>query len=187
MKRLSLWSVMLFLMTPLASYSQASGFFELKNKMQHGEVTPSINVVASGKVTEKVGWSLYSLTSKKYSEAYAGPTWSPSSWIKLGASFGLEDSAKPFRYAGSTFLGKGRYSLFTVHEGSTTGGSGYWQMTIANFSILEGTKVGFHSETHVGNGPHIEQNIGSRLSAWASAPIEAGKVTGFVGIRFFFN
>ena len=179
--------VVLVLTVPMVSYSQVSGFVESKNTVKRGVVTPSINIVASGKLRGSVGWSLYSLTSEKYSEAYAGPTWSPLSWLELGGSVGLENSPKPFRYASSVWVGKGRYSILTIHESSRAGGSGYWQMTRATVSIFEGSKIGFYSQRFVGNGPYLEKTLGRRLTAWASSPIDNGRVGMLLGLRFAFQ
>src|SRR3989344_7248635 len=76
-----------------------SGFVESWNKVSAEGATPQINVYVRGPLKEKVGWSAFTLTTKTWSQAYAGLTFVPAKWIEVSASLGLESADSPLREA----------------------------------------------------------------------------------------
>lgn len=160
---------------------QTSGYVEEENILRGSANEPWVNVYAKGALREKVGWTVWAQTSKGWSEALAGLTFAPTSFLEVSAIAGIETDEKPFRYSGTAWLGKGRFSFLTIQE---TGGSGYWQKNMGVFQIKKPIAVGVYQQTFVGTGPYAEIKFGSRFSVWGTRAVDSS--AGIITARFSF-
>lgn len=164
-----------------AQAQQTAGYVESYNTVSGAETTPQFNVYVHGPLKGKLGWSLWTLTSKPYSEAYAGLTFAPAKWIEVSsASLGLESADNPLREGASVWLGKGRLSLLSIQE---YGGSGYWYRYLGTFQVTKTVAVGVNSTRFLGTGPYAEKKFG-KVAFWGTYAIGDGR--GVAGIRFNF-
>ncbi|MDP2598587.1 MAG: hypothetical protein Q8P49_02030 [Candidatus Liptonbacteria bacterium] len=148
--------------------------------MSKSGVTPQLNVYANGPIKDKLGWSLWTLTSKEYSEAYAGLTFSPAKWVTVSGSLGLESADNPIRGGASVWMGRGRWSLLSIQE---YGGSGYWYRYLGKFQATKTVAVGVNSTRFLGTGPYAEKRI-EKFTLWGTYAVDNKK--GVAGIRFNF-
>ncbi len=137
--------------------AQTAGFVESYNTVADGGNTPQVNMYVYGTIRDQLGWSAWTLTSETYSEAYAGFTYAPAKWIEVSASLGLESAEKSFRQGASVWLGKGRWSLLSIHE---DGGSGYWYRYLGTYQVSKTLAVGVNSTRFLGTGPYAEKKFG---------------------------
>lgn len=177
----------LFVLTPFLAVGQdkVSGYVESETLISSTSATPQVNVYLQGPIasSKRFGWSAWSLTSKGWSEAYAGPTWTPASWISLSASIGLETDKKPMRLSASSWIGKGKFASLTIHE---TGGSGYWYKEVATYQATPKTNVGVYSQRFTGTGPYADRKLGKFL-VWGTILRYQGHTQALVGLRFNFG
>jgi hypothetical protein len=181
--RFAVTATLLAIFSSLA-VGQVSGSIESENLIAAGAVTPQINVYVQGPIasSKRFGWSAWSLTSKAWSEAYAGPTWTPRPWLSLSVSAGAETNKHPLRVAGSVSASKGKWAESYVHE---KGGSGWWYKSVSTYQASKKTAVGFFSQRFAGSGPYAERKI-SRFVLWGTLLRYQGKTEGLVGLRFNF-
>lgn len=163
-----------------AQAQQVSGFVESYNTVSEAGNIPQLNVYVHGPLKGKLGWSLWTLTPEPYSEAYTGLTFAPAKWIEVSGSLGLESANNPLRAGGSVWLGKGRWSLLTIHE---QGGSGYWYRYLGTFQVTKTVAVGVNSTRFLGTGPYAEKKLG-KVALWGTYAI--GDNRGVAGVRFNF-
>lgn len=173
-------AIFVTMMATITRAQQASGFIESYNTVSEVGVTPQLNIYVHGPLKGKLGWSLWTLTSEPYSEAYPGLTFAPAKWIEVSSGIGLETADNPFRMGHSLWLGKGRWSLLTIHE---HGGSGYWYRYLGTVQIAKTLTVGVNSTKFLGTGPYVEKKIG-KVSLWGTYAIGDGQ--GVAGFRVNF-
>ncbi len=157
-----------------------AGFVESYNTVETTGTTPQVNVYVHGPIEGKLGWSAWTLTTKGWSEAYAGLTYAPAKWIEVSASLGLESADHPLRKAASVWLGKGRWSLLSIHE---HGESGYWYRYLGTFQMTKTVAVGVNSTRLLGTGPYAEKKF-DKVALWGTYAI--GDNRGVAGVRFNF-
>jgi hypothetical protein len=163
-----------------ANAQQASGFVETYNTVEAAGTTPQVNVYVHGPIDGKLGWSAWTLTSQGWSEAYAGLTYAPAKWVEVSASLGLESADHPLRKAASLWVGKGSWSLLSIHE---YGGSGYWYRYLGTFQVTKTVAVGVNSTRLLGTGPYAEKKFG-KVALWGTYAL--GDNRGVAGARFNF-
>lgn len=127
-----------------------------QNQIVKGEDTASLDIFATHGFNGKIGVSGYYLVGKNWSEAYVGPTYSPTPWSQFGVSLGMETADQPVRAAASAWFGKGRHSLLGAVE---AGGSGKWYMVDYKALIAKGIKAGVIFKRFLGIGPQVSVDI----------------------------
>jgi len=156
---------------------------ELDNKIVASSiVSRNINLFTSHKINEFVGVTAFSLTSKNWSEVYAGPEFYLAKWLNVGAKIGLETAPKSWRVASSVWAGKGPASILAIYE---NGGSGYWYNISATCQINKWLKVGILSKRFLGTGPQLHVSIpNTPVRIWGSVgyDTEAEKIKQMIGI-----
>lgn len=173
--------VLVLLASPVvAEAQQVSGFVESWNTVRDGNVTPQVDVYATGPLKGKVGWSIFTLTSEKWSEGYGGLTLAPAKWMTVSASLGIETADNPIRAASSVWVGSGKWAGLVIAE---KGGGGYWYRYLGTYQAAKHLTVGVHSTRPLGVGPYAELRFG-RVSLWGSYAVlnKRGVVVG----RFYF-
>ncbi len=164
----------------VAQAQQAAGFVESYNTVAVAGTTPQVNVYVHGPIKGKLGWSAWTLTSEGWSEAYAGLTFAPAKWVEVSASLGLESADNPLREGGSVWVGKGSWSLLSIHE---YGGSGYWYRYLGIYQATKTLVVGVNSTRFLGTGPYAEKKF-DKVALWGTYAI--GDNRGVAGARFNF-
>lgn len=159
---------------------QVGGFVEAESLVERGKLTPQLNVYVHGPLKSKLGWSAWSLTSRPYSEAYAGLTYAPAKWVELSGSLGLETANNPLRVAGSIWMGKGCWTILSIHE---YGGSGFWYKSLGTYQTTKTTAMGLYGQRFVGVGPYAEKKFG-KATLWGTYAIGDSRV--LLGARFNF-
>ena len=163
-----------------------SGWAELevqsKGSEQKAQVATLINFAGNG----KVGGYIWAQTRPGYSEAYAGATCSPKSWLQVGAAVGVErsgDATSP-RVGGFAWIGKDRFSNLTLLEGA---GSGFWYKNQTSVSLPKGVTASLISQRFAGTGPEIEIRVPkTKLSVRSSVLGQDGGPTYKIALRFNF-
>lgn len=163
-----------------AQEKKTSGFVESWNTVSEAGTKPQLNVYVRGQLKGRVGWSAFTLTTETWSQAYAGLTFAPAKWVEVSASLGLENANSPLREGASVWLGKGRWTLLSIHE---HGGSGYWYSHRGKFQMTKTVAVGVISQRFLGTGPYAEKKFG-KVALWGIYVI--GNDVGVAGIRFNF-
>lgn len=171
-------TVLVAVTTVTASAQGASGFIESWNTVSEGNVTPQLNVSVSGPLKGKIGWSLWTLTSKGWSEGYPSLTYAPAKWIEVSSGIGLETDDNPLRMGHSVFLDKDRWSLLAIYE---HGGSGHWYRYLGKFQITKTIAVGVEKRRFFGTGFHTDVSVG-KVAFWTTI----GKDQGVAAVRFKF-
>ncbi len=163
-----------------------SGWAELevqsKGSEQKTQVATLINFAGNG----KVGGYIWAQTRPGYSEAYAGATCSPKSWLQVGAAVGVEQSgdATSPRVGGFVWIGNDRFSNLTLLEGA---GSGFWYKNQTSLTLPKGVTASLISQRFTGTGPEIEIRVPkTKLSVRASVLGQDGGPTVKVSVRYYF-
>ncbi len=166
-----------------AHAQQVTGFVESHNTVSETGITPQLNVYVRGPLDGKLGWSIWTLTSELYSEAYVSLTFAPTKWMEVSSGVGLETADNPFRMGHSLWMGKGRWSFLTIHEHGTDGKSDYWYRYLGTFQMTKTVTVGVDSAQFLGTGPYVEKKFG-KVSF--SGTYAIGDKKGIAGIKFNF-
>jgi len=149
------------------------------------EVSHKLSISESGKFGDgQFGWSAYFYTGQSWSEAYAGPTWSPAKWATLAASVGLQSAAKgenPIRYAGSLWLGNQLGSVLSVYERGAETSNDWWKVK-AFANVAKGVRAGVFLEKEKDIAPVLEVSIAKRFAVWGAYYKDAPQV----GLQFKF-
>lgn len=142
--------------------------------------------MASHKFNKELGTFLFLLVSKKWAQAYIGPTYSPSSWLQVGAGLGLEQADNPTRFGGFVYMSRGCYSLLAIYE---DGGGGHWYKSELNIKATGWLGAGAIVQHMLGVGPRIELSIPrTPVMIWA-APLydwSTGRFNGTLAVRMSF-
>jgi len=136
--------------------SQAGFFFESRNTIVDGEVTPLLNFYNTHDINKKVQVFAYCMIGKTYCEGYSGLAYSPRSWLQIGAGGGMETADSPWRIATFLWAGKGPVSAIAYYE---YGGSGYWWLGKATYTINKTVTAGILGNRFTGVGPLVEISI----------------------------
>lgn len=159
---------------------QVSGFVEEQNVVTGTDVTPQMDAYVHGPLKGRFGWSLYTQTSRPWGQTYAGLTFAPAKWVELSGSAGLERDDSPFRYAGSVWLGMGRWSLLSIGE---DGGSGHWHKNLGVFQATKTVGVGVLNQAFFGTGPYAEVKI-RKVTLWGAYAVADKQ--GLIAAKFNF-
>ncbi len=163
-----------------AQAQQVSGYIESQNAVDQNGITPQINMYIYGPLKGKLGWSAFSLTSQSYSLAYGGLTYAPKKWLEFSGSIGLETADNSTRGALSVWVGKGKWSFFSIQE---TGGSGWWHRDVGKYQLTKTFAAGFASQSFCGNGPYVEKKFG-RILFWMTVLKDKGGTKAQLTVRF---
>lgn len=123
----------------------------------------------------KVGVSAFTFVTSGWAEAYAGPTYAPSSWLTAGVSLGAQQTNNELgiRYATSLWMGGGKdlpIQFLGFVEGDNTV-SGLWYDAKAVYSPLPWLSLGLHGRRFVGIGPRVEVKLpapGLPVTLWGT-------------------
>lgn len=141
------------------SFAQMKVFF--RYTLERSEVLPTITYFGKKKISDKFHLSLYTLVTKKFSEALVGFTYAPKQWIKIGLSSGIENSAATpvgYRFGSSLWLEKDKNSLFSIFE-KGDGKDNFFYKTTYKHKISERIHLGIVAWRFFGLGPLALYNI----------------------------
>ena len=99
--------------------------------------------------------------TRGWSQAYAGPTYSPCPEIQLGVGLGLESDTDEIRKGGFLWAGQGKLSLLALYE---EGGSGSWHKHWLMYQVNEDWSIGVVDRSFYGEGVVITRSLGSNDS-----------------------
>lgn len=168
MKSMLVGAVLVLCFMSMPAQAQVSGNIELQNVISADGIVPQINVYIRGPLKGRLGWTIWTLSSKGWSEALPGLTFAPAKWVEVSASLGLETNKNPLRGAASIWVGRGRASFVSLQEG---GGSGHWQKNVGVVQLTKVVSVGVLQQTFIGTGPYTELKIG-KVSVWGSYALD---------------
>src|SRR3989344_7002124 len=143
-------AMVLFVVAATAQAQQVAGFVESYNTVSEAGTTPQINVYAKGPLKGKLGWSVWTLTSEPYSEAYPSLTFAPTEWLEVSSGLGLETAGDSLRFGHSVWLGHGRWSLLVLQEHGRDGVDDYWYRYLGTFQVSKTITVGVNSTRFLG-------------------------------------
>lgn len=137
--------------------------------------------VGSNKPWKAIGWyepptkgqfgffMLAEYESDGYRSTYAGPTWKPISWFRVGAGVGAEqapeEKIRSIRGAMFFEIDREKFNVFAIFE---NGGTGPWHKVTATYKPNEKFGIGGMKETDLGVGPRIEYNIRKNVQLWVA-------------------
>lgn len=179
-----LFVAVLLAVVSTSALGQVAGTVESQNLVKDSKVDPTVDIYVHGPLGGKFEWSVWSLTCKGWAEAYVGPVWKAAEWLELSGSIGIETDKNPLRYAGSIWMGSGRFSFISFQEG---GGSGWWHKEVGTLRIVKSFKAGVHSQRFVGTGPYAEVTV-NKFTVWTSVPVQKSDGAGvYIGLKFAFG
>jgi hypothetical protein len=108
----------------------------------------------------------YGCVAPGWSEAYAGATYSPVSWIEIAAGAGSEQYTKQVRLGGWIWAGYGRFSGLYLLE---NGGTGRWHKLELRAKVAPTFSLGWVDKAAAGHGPFVEWRFDSSLTIKASS------------------
>jgi len=120
-----------------------------------GTVEPDINVFGTKKISEKFNLTYFALIEEKWSEALIGVSYSPTKWLELGLSTGVEHNPAIIRFGGSIWVGKGKTSLLMLGE-KGYGKDNYWYKINLSRNLSEIFSVGAMAWRFHGLGPIVK-------------------------------
>jgi hypothetical protein len=171
--RVLLAVVVLFI--PTVSFAQdkvmpapVSGFVESQVRINAGTTT-QLNAALDHPLKKKgLSVATWALKGSDWSEAYVGLTKSLSSWASVTGQVGLEQNDKPWRIAGTLWMGNAKTSALLILE---EGGSGAWHKAVVSRQINPKARLGFMSQRFVGTGVYAEANIFGKVNYWVMMPV----------------
>jgi len=164
--------MMVVVLLALTVSASAGDFGEIQ--IVNGE--PTLDLYVAGKVHGRLGWSAFGLVNKGWGQAYAGLTFTPTSWSAVGISVGVESGGN--RFAESLWLGKGRISVLAVHE---HGFSGSWHKVTADVTVAKDFSVGYHDQAFLGRGLRAQFTRG-KVSVWSALLLKDGHLNTVVSL-----
>lgn len=175
--------VLVVVLVPQVSMAQANGFVELQSVIVDGSATNQINLSLGGNLPAKnLGWFAWGVTSKGWSEAYVGLTYSPADWVSIQAGYGIETADDSGRFGATLWAGKGANSIFVAYE---DGGSGSWHKLVLNHKFNTWLGAGAIDQTFLGTGPRVEVTTG-KVKVWGAVLWLDGKPSSTVAVDFNF-
>ncbi len=174
------------LASPVFAQSSTSFWVEEQNIVSDSGSSPWINGLVSHKLDEKLGIYAWFQIGEGWAQAYVGPTYSPSSWLQVGAGVGLEQADNPERFGTFVWMGRGRCSLLSLYE---DGGGDHWYKSEFNVKATGWLGAGAIVQHMLGVGPRVELNIpGTPVMVWG-APLydwSTGRFNGILAARVSF-
>ena len=127
--------------------------------LQSGKVCTEFNLAKN--IGRGLGMFAYAANSITWSEAYIGPTFSPSANIQIGIAAGTESNQTSTRFGSFLWAGHGRASFLLLGE---DGGSGPWVKVEGKYALDDKTLVGVLQEINLGTGLLIERKLDSAIT-----------------------
>ncbi len=159
----------------------AQNWVEERTYIANGVITPRINGLFTKPAAEKLGSFVWFQVQQGYSQAYAGLTYAPKSWIQVAIGPGLEEDRHPMRVGSYVWMGKGKVSTLAVFE---DGGSGFWWKSESNYQITSRFGLGHWYEHGKGAGPKLEFSVPrTRAKLWLVPFINHG-VQPLLGVKW---
>ncbi len=151
--------IIIFLISIFQAKGQTSaklhGNVEQDNQISDGHVTPQVKSYLSYDFTKKVGGYCWLQTSKNFSQAYCGPTFSPKGFIQVGVALGAQTGKKTLRSGAFVWVGKGKFSNTFILE--TSGGT--WCRNLTSLKASKTFTVMLVGERYKGFGPRLDVQI----------------------------
>lgn len=147
--------------------SPVAGWIEFQENFDGvGDAKPQINIYARGPLKGMVGWTVFAEVGPgEWAEGLVGLTYTPYSWLDLSAMAGIETyDQSPFRYGGSLWIGKDRFSFVYLFD---DGGTDYWQRNLGKVEVIPTFSIGVIQETFFGTGPYVEKRFG-KVILWGA-------------------
>lgn len=146
-----------------------------------GDVVPRAEGIVDIGVADHFSLTTTFVVSPGYSEAYVGPTWSPTAHFSFGIAGGIETADSPWRaMAYSTASYKNLHFLGVAEDG----GSGLWYKAVASYAVGP-VSAGAMVQRFDGLGPRIAVSRWN-LELW-TAPlydVEAQSPSVLVGLNW---
>jgi hypothetical protein len=159
-----LLGVLLFVLPlPASADQKISGLIEGQMIRSGGSANPWTQTLVNYNLGKKTGLYLFAQTGASWRQVYVGPTYSPASWMQVGAAYGIERDTNPGRFGSFAWFGKGPVSLLALYE---DGGSGPWHKVVANYAIGK-AGIGAMHQAFLGVGPRVELRFG-KYTAWGA-------------------
>lgn len=135
------------------------GYVEYQSSIANGRLEHTIDASINKPSTTHFGWSAFLLSCGGWSEAYVGPTYSPTAWMQVGTAFGIESHPQQSRVGSFVYFGQEGHPLTFVLI-NEQGGSGSWTKSVGSYNLAsqpdEKFCLGGHYQTFYGFGPHAE-------------------------------
>ncbi len=135
----------------------ASGQVEVYGRYTvNGTIQPDINVFTSKAFSDssKFSFTSFTLVEQNWAEALVGISYSPTSWLNIGLSTGIEVNPALYRLAGSIWLGKDKSSLLFLWE-KGDGNDNYWYKVTALHDVSKRVSLGAIAWRYHGIGPVV--------------------------------
>lgn len=147
-------TICLFVMTFLAItlYAQVEVYTRINTDRT---IEPDLNIYGTKKISSKMKFTYFALLEENWSEGLLGCEYSPTSWISLGLSTGIEHNPTIYRFAGSLWIGKGKMSLLSLCE-KGDGSDNYWYKTVAGYKHSDMWTIGAVAWRYHGVGPIVK-------------------------------
>lgn len=162
-----------------AQAPMVSGSVEYAHYILDSDATPEIHAYLKGPIRGKIGWTTWTLNNGSWSEALVGLYLTPTSWMEVSASAGIERDDEPARFGSSIWLGKGKVSFLGLVE---KGGSGSWHKETLTYQATKRIGLGLLDQKFLGYGPYMEVAV-KKTALWGAI---VGKRSGALGIRLNF-
>lgn len=143
------------LITAVNAETTLGVFNDLKTGSQY------FDLFAQKNYSDKVGGFVYAMVSDGWSEAYAGPTFSPTANSQVGLGLGFESGQKSARVGGYAWVGQGKASLLYLYEYS---GSGPWHKLKASYQVSKRASVMILEKSSIGLGVGTEVKLDANTS-----------------------
>jgi len=170
----------------LATLMSTYGYVEFQRLTVPGGTQLQMSV--SHDFNETLGFFAYGEVHRNWGQIYAGPTFSPASWLKVGTGIGLEDIdvSTPLRYGGFLWAGNEKDSLLAV---ANFGQSGYWWRVDTNHRFSAWFGAGLLAQRDAGIGPRLQLTLPKKpITLWIAPTYfwDTGKPRFVCGLRFQF-
>ncbi|MFA5889211.1 MAG: hypothetical protein WCW47_00075 [Candidatus Paceibacterota bacterium] len=187
MKTLIALLVVLIASATIVNAQTTTGFVEGQFQMsKDATVAKTLDVALTHPI--KPGWAIegWALKTDGWGEAYVGVSKLLTSWASLTAQVGVEEADRPWRVAGTLWMGNAKFSALVILE---EGGSGWWHKVVVTGPAIKhahggNVKAGILSQRFVGTGPYMELSFG-KASFWVTIPVVNGNGA-LAGIRMGF-
>lgn len=123
-----------------------------------GKIKPDVNIFVTKKISDKVKFTAFGLIEEKWAEGLVGVAYSPTDYLEIGTSIGIEQNQALYRIGGSVWIGQDKLSLLVLGE-KGDGSDNYWYKGIAKYQVSETFSTGIMGWRFTGVGPFIETSI----------------------------
>lgn len=138
-------------------------------------------------LNDTFGLFAYGEVHRRWWQIYAGPTFAPVSWLKIGAGIGVEQTDRnPLRSGNFLWLGAGKNSWLTIGNISA---SGHWWHSEVNHQFNDWFGAGLFAQSDAGLGPRFQITIPKKpITVWFSPTYwwENGRPRFIAGLRLQF-